>query len=70
MDEATSIIEDSDQRHCVRDPYSQKHCKGLKQNEGNLNERNNADSSVSDGSHKIHFLNACLVTFHVQLTAS
>ena len=57
----SAFIEDSNQHHCVRDFHSQKNCKGLKRNEGNL-ERNNADFSVSDSSHRIHFMNACLVT--------
>ena len=59
MDEATSIGE-SDQQHCVRYAHSQKHFKGLKQNEGNI-ERNNVYFLVLDGSHRIHFVNSCLV---------
>ena len=33
----------------------------LKQSEGNY-EMNNVDFSVADGTHSIHFINACLVT--------
>lgn len=55
MDETTSI-EDPDQQHCVRFPLTKAlhrdktRCRNL--------ESNNVDFSVSDGSHKTHFMKA------------